>query len=219
MVYDTLLVLHPYRHMVSEVSDSVALEPGARVLDAGCGTGNVTGQLLRAGYRVTAIDASGGMLQRARCKSPGATVEAVDLNERLPYPEHTFDAVTCSNVLYSLREPAATLAEMRRVLKPGGRLALSNPGKHFSMGAVLKAHWSVSDSRGRAELLLAVPKIVMLAVSNLFLLNPAKKKLLFFAAPEELRALLQQAGFENIEVRPCYGEQGYLVTAEATSSC
>jgi ubiquinone/menaquinone biosynthesis C-methylase UbiE len=212
-VYDTLLVFRPYRQMVEEVSRRSPADVDGPVLDAGCGTGNVTMHLARRCSTVVGLDAAGAMLERARSKVPAATFTAGDLNDPLPYPDGYFAAVTCSNVLYSLRDPAAALAEVFRILRPGGTLALSNPRPGFSMWSVLSEHWKAGSVTERARLLLAVPGMLLLISFNLFLLSPQKDVPSHRMDAEELRKLITAAGFELTELSHCYAAQGCLVRA------
>jgi SAM-dependent methyltransferase len=98
------------------------------ILDAACGNGRYTRFLLRqadADARLTGFDYSLGMLRRARQRVDSARVThaAADLT-RLPYADLTFDAVVCGWVLEHLPDPRPGLRELRRVLRPQGRLLL-----------------------------------------------------------------------------------------------
>ena len=97
------------------------VQPGAVVLDACCGTGDLAIAAEREGGIVTGLDFSGGMLVRARAKSD--TIEWVqgDLLA-LPFPAGAFDAATVGFGVRNVAELAAALGELRRVLRPGGRL-------------------------------------------------------------------------------------------------
>jgi SAM-dependent methyltransferase len=112
-----------------------------RVLDAGCGTGWYTQQLLERGALVTGIDASKGMLAFARARlereqetnrDSGAQpmLAAVNLSEGLPFPSEHFDFAIAPLVLHYIRDWSPTLVELRRVLVPGGRFLFSthHPG-------------------------------------------------------------------------------------------
>ena len=99
---------------------------GRRILDAGCGSGPLFAALRDRGAIVTGIDKSGGMLKLARRRlGDGADLQVADLGSTLPFPDGTFDDVTASLVLHYLQDWAPVLAELRRVLKPGGRLIVS----------------------------------------------------------------------------------------------
>jgi SAM-dependent methyltransferase len=99
---------------------------GRRVLDAGCGSGPLSAALLAKGALVTGFDSSPAMVELARQRlGRNADLHVADLARPLPFADGAFDAVVVSLVLHYLRDWTAPLAELRRVLKPGGRLLLS----------------------------------------------------------------------------------------------
>jgi demethylmenaquinone methyltransferase/2-methoxy-6-polyprenyl-1,4-benzoquinol methylase len=100
-----------------------AVRPGDRVLDVCCGTGDLALAALDAGGRVTAVDFSGRMLERARRKS--AEVEWVRADAlTLPFDAAAFDAVTIGFGLRNVEDVDRGLAELRRVLRPAGRIGV-----------------------------------------------------------------------------------------------
>ncbi|MGW9032712.1 class I SAM-dependent methyltransferase [Streptomyces sp. NPDC055722] len=99
---------------------------GRRLLDAGCGSGPLSAALRDRGAAVTGIDASAGMLALARRRlGDDADLHVVDLSDPLPFADGVFDDVVASLVLHYLEDWGPTLAEIRRVLRPGGRLIAS----------------------------------------------------------------------------------------------
>lgn len=99
---------------------------GRRILDAGCGAGPLLAALRDRGAIVTGIDKSAGMLELARRRlGDDADLQVAELGSPLPFPDDTFDDVTASLVLHYLEDWGPALAELRRVLKPGGRLIVS----------------------------------------------------------------------------------------------
>ncbi len=111
-------------HLVEPLLDAAGVGPGSRVLDAGCGPGPVAAAALRRGAKVTAVDASPEMAALAGRNHPGLDVRIALLDE-LPFADGEFNAVVGNFVINHLGDPTAGLAEIRRVLAPGGRLALT----------------------------------------------------------------------------------------------
>jgi SAM-dependent methyltransferase len=99
---------------------------GRRILDAGCGSGPLFAALRDRGAIMTGIDKSAGMLELARRRlGDDADLQVAELGSPLPFPDDTFEDVTASLVLHYLEDWGPALAELRRVLKPGGRLIVS----------------------------------------------------------------------------------------------
>lgn len=100
---------------------------GLEVLDLACGTGRHALRLAKDGARVTGLDFSSGMLDRARAGGDGAEVRWIehDLLEPLPFADESFDAAVYALAIDHMREPEALLHEFRRVLRPGARAAVT----------------------------------------------------------------------------------------------
>ncbi|MFF6993243.1 methyltransferase domain-containing protein [Streptomyces sp. NPDC010273] len=99
---------------------------GRRILDAGCGSGALFAALRDRGAMVSGFDASAVMLELARRRlGDGADLQVADLSSPLPYADDTFDDVVASLVLHYLEDWGPALAELRRILRPGGRLIAS----------------------------------------------------------------------------------------------
>lgn len=99
---------------------------GRDVLDAGCGPGALTETLLDAGARVTAVDVSAEMLRLASTRvGSRAQLVVADLAGPLPFADDSFDLIVASLVLHYLRDWEPVLTELRRVLRPAGRLVMS----------------------------------------------------------------------------------------------
>lgn len=99
---------------------------GRRILDAGCGSGPLAAALRAKGALVTGFDVSAAMVDLARQRlGDDADLHVADLATPLPFADAEFDDVVASLVLHYLEDWAGPLAELRRLLKPGGRLILS----------------------------------------------------------------------------------------------
>jgi demethylmenaquinone methyltransferase/2-methoxy-6-polyprenyl-1,4-benzoquinol methylase len=99
------------------------LPRGGHVLDVATGTGLVAAELLRRGYRVTALDQSPEMLAVAHTRLGGSADLVEASATALPFPAETFDHLTVTYLLRYVDDPAATLAELARVVRPGGVVA------------------------------------------------------------------------------------------------
>lgn len=98
--------------------------PGARALDAGCGTGFQTAILHELGYRASGVDISGQSLAVARVRLPGAALVQSDL-QALPFEDAAFEVVVCAgSTLDFLDDPERGIREIARVLRPRGVLLL-----------------------------------------------------------------------------------------------
>ncbi|MFB9839109.1 class I SAM-dependent methyltransferase [Actinoallomurus acaciae] len=111
-------------HAVGPLLDAARIGAGSRVLDLGTGPGIVAAEAARRGAKVSAVDADPLMAETAARNVPGADVRVAVL-PALPHEDETFDAVVGNFVINHVGDPVATLAELRRVLRPGGRLALT----------------------------------------------------------------------------------------------
>lgn len=114
---------HYAQPAVLDLAGSVS---GRRILDAGCGAGPLAAALRDRGAQVTCFDSSTAMVALAQRRlGPDVLVLAADLAEPLPFGTGDFDDVVASLVLHYLEDWAGPLAELRRVLRPGGRLILA----------------------------------------------------------------------------------------------
>ena len=96
------------------------LPPGGHVLDVATGTGLVAAELLRRSYEVTGVDQSPEMLSAARRRFGDAVVLVEASAESLPFDDASFDHLTVTYLLRYVEDPGATVAELARVVKPGG---------------------------------------------------------------------------------------------------
>jgi SAM-dependent methyltransferase len=157
------------------------LAPGARILDAGGGTG-ATGGWLSAHGALVAADVEPLALGLYRETHPGAALAAAEL-ARLPFADASFAAALCVTVLYHERvpDPVAALRELARVVRPGGIVCLLEPGVPWLRRAHDRiTHTARRFSRGELRVLLEAAGLRPLRVTGAygFLVPPAIVKAL-----------------------------------------
>lgn len=113
------------RAVIDAVLDGLDLDAGARILDAGCGSGRNMVQLARRGT-VTGIELAPASLEAARVRGVGPVVPG-SLDEPLPFGDAAFDLALALDVLEHLEDDRAALGELARVVAPGGRLLVTVP--------------------------------------------------------------------------------------------
>lgn len=118
------------RQLVPALLKAALIEPGQRVLDVGSGTGLAAegaAAIVGASGHITATDISPAMLEQARQRLGKLTNFAFSIEDAqaLTFPDSCFDRVICNMAVMYFGDPARGLAEMRRVLRPGGRVAIS----------------------------------------------------------------------------------------------
>jgi 2-polyprenyl-3-methyl-5-hydroxy-6-metoxy-1,4-benzoquinol methylase len=166
-----------------------ALEPGSTVLDVGCGGGWFSAALAREGFSVAGFDVAEEPVRRARARCADLEFHVVRGAE-LPFGAGTFAAAWMGEVLEHVQDGLELLAEVARVLGPGGRLVLTTP-----------------DHGWARRLWLGVSRR---AFEGHF--EPRSDHLRFFTA-HSLEGLLAAGGFEEIAIRRARGV--LLATARA----
>lgn len=128
-----------HAHLLGRIG-SLALPPGARLLDAGCGTGGLLARLaaMRPDFDLQGLEYDVEAATLARAKLPGRNPDNVQTGSvnAMPYPDGYFDLIVSADVLcHAAVDEAAALAEFRRCLKPGGTLLLNLPAYQWMASA------------------------------------------------------------------------------------
>lgn len=173
------------RPLAEELVRRANIHPGEKVLDVACGTGiaaRLASKLVVPGGAVAGLDANPGMLAVARAIDAGDTpIDWYEASaEAMPLPDEDYDVVLCQMGLQFMENKGVALREMRRILKPGGRLLLNVPGPRAELFARLAKAMEHNISDQAAAF-----------VNHVFSLHDRK----------ELNVLLSEAGFDKIEIR------------------
>ena len=177
---------------------ALSLAPRSLVLDLAAGTGDLCRDLAAAGHRPIGFDLSWGMLAHARTAAPLAQADAL----RLPLPGAAADGATCGFALRNFVDLPAFFAELARVVRPGGRVALLDVAQPEN--ALLRAGHAVYFGK-------VVPRI------GGWLSDPAAYRYLpesvaYLPAPATMLELLREAGFIAVERRSLSGGITQLLT-------
>ena len=168
-------------YTVPQLLDAAGVRAGIRVLDVGTGTGTAAVAACERGAKVTAVDAEPSMVELAAQAAPAADVRVAILPQ-LPFDDGQFDALVSNFVINHVGRPRDALAELRRVVRPGGRIALTI--------------WSDRAAPGQALLGRAVEAAGVERPAHLPPLAPEDD---FPRSPQGLTALVEAAGFQDAE--------------------
>jgi SAM-dependent methyltransferase len=125
-VYDEVLPF--FAAFAEETVARIAPRPGTRVLDLAAGRGALTARFLARGCEVTAVDGAPRMIELFKKDFPQVPAEVMNAVD-LDFPPATFDVVACGFAIHIIPDPYAVLAQILKVLKPGGQLVLTVPGR------------------------------------------------------------------------------------------
>ncbi len=170
---------------------ALGLPPGSTVLDLASGTGDLCIDLRDAGLNPISIDLSYGMLSADRSNAPRVQADIL----RLPVPDGAVDGVTCGFALRNLIDLPAFFADIARVTRPGGRIALVDVG--IPKNPVVRFGNNIYFGK-------VVPKIgALLSDGPAYRYLP--RSVAYLPEPPEMVAMLRSAGFADAEHRHLSG--------------
>jgi len=215
LVYDILLLFKPYDTLLKKLFEKINPQSDDVIVDAGCGTGNLTRLLARA-KKVIGIDNNNYMLARAnkKCrKFKSILIWKCDLDETLPLSTGSVDKIVCSNVLYATKDPEHVVAEFARILKPGGKLVLTNPFR-TGIWPMVREHLRTAELWRLIVSVLALPIFVIVVIINLLIEKMVSDNQYNFFSNKETLEILRQAGFEILSYELSYGDANLIVIAK-----
>lgn len=181
---------------------ALGLAPGSRVVDLGAGTGDLCRELERWGMRTTGVDLSMGMLRHARTDAPRVQADVL----HLPLPDGCADGATCGFTLRNLVDLDGFLAELGRVVRPSGRIALlevDEPTRPL-------LRWGHRVWFGRVTPLVGG----WLSDGDAYRYLP--RSVVYLPPPARLVAMVEEAGFTAVTREPLSGGVAQLLTGTRT---
>lgn len=214
-VYDVLDLLIPYRELLESICEELDIKEGEKILEAGCGSGNLVRELTKRGAQVTGLDYCKEALEVCKKKNPEAKIVFGDLTKPLPFLDNYFDKIACNNALYTIPKGKhqGVLKELKRVLKPGGRIAISNPKKGWKPFEIYT--YGIKQDFQQQGILRTIIKVIKMIIPTIKILyyNSIIKKQsqYYFFGQQEQGQTLALAGFSNIsDPKPVYANQAIL---------
>jgi len=217
-VYDVLNFVYPYVDLLNKIVEILKPIKGEKILDAGVGTGNLAMLLKEKGADIYGLDFSEEALKIYKEKDPSAKVFLHDLMLPLPFEDNYFDKIVSNNVLYNIprEERLKVILELKRVLKPGGLILISNIHKNFSPVKIYIQ--AIKESAKRDGIFKTIFLVLRLIISTvkMFYYNFQIQKVHKFDKNnlfdfEEQKDLLVKANFNSIsETEIVYANQAVL---------
>lgn len=167
------------RQTVQPMLDAAKVRAGVRVLDVCCGPGMLADAAVKRGAKAVGLDFP-DVVKLARTLAPAAEFQSGDAQD-LPFPDNSFDALVCGYGILHVPDPEMALGEMLRVLKRGGRAALSS--------------WDIETPNNGLGLVYATFK----AHANLNIALPHGPDIFQFSTRERMRNALAEIGFADVE--------------------
>ncbi|HEY2571662.1 MAG TPA: class I SAM-dependent methyltransferase [Solirubrobacteraceae bacterium] len=165
--------------------DGASATASLRVLDVGCGEGQLTAAIADAGYRVLGVDVAEEALRRARSRQAGLELRRVEADGDWPLADASFDVAWSGETIEHVADTARWLSELRRVLRSGGSLILSTPAH----GRLTRLGLALSSRRFERHF------------------DPRADHLRFYT-PRTLTRLLEDFGFERVQTHEAGGIPG-----------
>ncbi|MDO8639589.1 MAG: class I SAM-dependent methyltransferase [bacterium] len=220
-VYDILNLCIPYIELKKEFIKYANVRVGDTILDAGGGTGNVAVELFKNGADVVLLDFSEEALKICKEKESGIKTIYADLSNPLNFKDNSFDGIVSNNVIYTISEDKrdSVFKEFYRILKPEGKIIISNIKVHFSPFAIYKKHILVSVSQNGLFKTLTIlikmiyPTLKMFYYNSLIQKNNQQGSYSFLRQGEQ-ENLLKTNGFTIKLSKLVYADQAVMTIAE-----
>lgn len=204
-VYDLVSFIPQYKKMLGKISQELNIKDSDKILDAGCGTGNLSYFLKKNNNRaeIIGIDISTSMLARAKAKNKGADTKFIffDMNKPLPFKAKTFDKIVAINSIYSVSNPKSTIRELFRVLKQNGVIIIVNPKSNTKF---FQVYMEILNAGKNIDKLLLFFITLPLFVFNAIIKIRANNSLYHFIESEEWKKMFNSKEIDSISIQDTY---------------
>lgn len=207
--YDLIKIFPNYNKMHSDVISAMKLKDYVKVLDAGCGSGNLEEKISMKNIFIDAMDNSKKMIKKANKKFKGANklnFNIGNLENKLQYDDNKYDRIVCINTLHVVKKQKELIVEFYRILKKGGLLIIVIPKKNFSMLSFIwdniKTSYSVTPFFIIKILFVSIIFLPISVIISIYENN-------FIV--DKITVLLKN--FVDIKIKETYSKQSYLITA------
>jgi len=222
--YDSINFSIPYQKLMNLLVDELEIKSGQKILDFGCGTGNwerVIGKRNLKNVAVTAIDYSDSMLARAKKKCINWNYihfQKIDLNKKLPYENNHFDSIVGNNVIYAVSKQKLTADELYRVLKPGGKIVISDPKPNAQIKLIVAEHLKeVSEMPIMKRIWNYIKFVITMPIAGLppimlsvFVINRRQQKGFYhYSEKDDIEKMFSK--FKEITIKSVYADQNWLI--------
>lgn len=208
-----------YQQLVERAVSSLELSRPKKILDAGCGTGEISIRLIRDGHDVTSVDFSRKAIELYQKKFNHSQILLLDITLPLPFPDNTFDIVISVNTLYSIdpHKLNSVIDEFRRVIKKGGTLLIADPSKEFNNYTIFLEDLRLAVRKyGPLGLIRMIPNLLnysRLLLYNFKIDDKAKKEEYTFFDKKRYKQLIDSKfGIKTIDI--IYAGQDVMLVGE-----
>ena len=214
-----------HQGMFKDATEALQVDDGYKVLDAGCGSGDLEYYLLKAkkDICIMGIDFSEEMLRSAQKKyksHKNINFKKANLNEKLCFNDESFDRIVCVSVLFSLKNVSHTLKEFSRVLKTHGIIVLIEPEPNFNYGKIAQKNFRevgkynyLAKIKWYSTFILKIPSIVTMYLMNLIMDSWTNKDAYHYYTKGEFIDRIQEAGLQIINSKKTLADQDNLIIA------
>lgn len=209
--YDSLLTIIPYKRLIEKMLFFLDAKPGEKILDVGCGTGNLEYLNDISEVNFYCLDFSDSMIRRAKRKNPHAIFKKYNILEgKLPFSENFFDKVAISNVLYIVNDLDKFFADVIKKIKTGGIIVITNSTTD-GFAPVIKEHFSEMRAFDLLKNIIHLPMIFVIIIINIIIDRVDEHH---FYKEDIIEREMTKAGFQILDKETTYGGINVIIRAK-----